>query len=62
MPLYLDMTEDAILLRDEGGFFAGVLGRLRDRLRQLGAVRRRMGQLRYWDLKPDLVAGERIEL
>lgn len=62
VPLYLDMTEDAVLLHDRGGFFAAVLERLRSRLRRLGAVRKRMGLVRYWDLKPDLVAGERFEL
>jgi hypothetical protein len=62
IPLYLDMTEDAIILEDKGEFFASVLERLRGRLRQLGAVRKRMGRTRYWDLKPDLVPGERFEL
>jgi uncharacterized protein len=62
IPLYLDMTEDAIILEDKGEFFASVLERLRGRLRQLGAVRKRMGRIRYWDLKPDLAPGERFEL
>lgn len=62
IPLYLEMTEDAILLYDKGGFFSGVLSRLRSRLRQLGAIRKRMGRARYWDLKPDLVPGDRFEL
>lgn len=62
VPLYLDMTEDAKLLYDRDAFFSSVLDRLRHRLQQLGAVRKYKGQVRYWDLKPDLVAGDRFEL
>ena len=61
-PLYLDFVEDAILLYDRKGFFADVLGRLKKRLRELGSVRRRMGKIRYWELKPDLRPGEVFEL
>lgn len=62
VPLYLDMVEDAVLLLDRGGFFAGVLERLRESLKRLGARRHRMGRFRYWDLKPDLRPGEIISL
>jgi hypothetical protein len=61
-PLYLDMVEDAVILYDRDRFFAGVLGRLRKRLRELGSVRRRMGKIRYWELKPDYRPGEVFEL
>ncbi len=61
-PLYLDMTEEAVILFDRGGFFAGVLERLRGRLRELGAERKQLGRLRYWDLKPDFKPGEAITL
>ncbi|MDW8396514.1 MAG: nucleotidyltransferase domain-containing protein [Anaerolineae bacterium] len=61
-PFYLDLTEDGVLLFDRGGFFARILDRLRARLRELGAQRRRLGTLRYWDLKPDFKPGEVIEL
>lgn len=57
-PLYLDMTEEAVLLFDRDGFFAGVL----ERLRELGAERKQLGRLRYWDLKPDFKPGEVITL
>lgn len=60
--LYLDMTEEAVLLFDRGGFFEGVLAGLRRRLKELGSVRRRLGNVRYWDLKPDFKPGEVIEL
>jgi predicted nucleotidyltransferase len=60
--LYLDMTEEAVILFDRGGFFARVLDRVRERLRELGAQRRQLGRVRYWDLKPDFRAGEVITL
>jgi predicted nucleotidyltransferase len=62
VPLYLDMTEDAVLLVDRGGFFAGVLERLRASLRRHGAKRVRLGSTWYWDLKPDFVPGDVIDL
>lgn len=62
IPPYLDMTEDALLLYDRGGFFASVLRCLRERLQALGAQRKRLGKVRYWDLKPDFHPGEVIEL
>jgi len=60
--LYLDMTEEAVILFDRGGFFAAILARLRERLRELGAQRRQLGSLRYWDLKPDFKPGEVVTL
>jgi predicted nucleotidyltransferase len=60
--LYLDMTAEAVILFDRGGFFAGVLERLRGRLQELGAERKQLGRLRYWDLKPDFKSGEVIVL
>jgi predicted nucleotidyltransferase len=61
-PLYLDMTEDAVLLFDRDGFFAGVLAALRASLQRLGAKRVRLGRSWYWDLKPDFVAGDLVRL
>jgi hypothetical protein len=62
IPLYLDLTEDAILLVDRDGFFAAVLDRLRASLARLGSRRIRQGKTWYWDLKPDLKPGEVFEL
>jgi len=61
-PMYLDMTEEAVILFDRGSFFAGVLAQVRERLRELGAERKQLGRLRYWDLKPDFKPGEVITL
>jgi len=60
--VYLDMLEDALILYDRDGFLQGVFERLRERLKELGAQRKRLGKLRYYDLKPDLKPGEVIEL
>ncbi len=61
-PVYLDMTEEAIILYDKNAFFAGLLERLRRRLQELGARKKRIGRVWYWDLKPDFRPGEVIEL
>jgi len=62
-PLYLDMTEDAVILYDKGGFFEAVLEGMRKRLRELGARRKRLKSGGwYWDLKPDYKPGDVIEI
>jgi len=60
--LYLEMMEEAVILFDREGFLRGVFEALRRRLRELGARRKEMGRLKYWDLKPDLKPGEVVEL
>lgn len=60
--LYLEIVEDGVILHDVGGFFAGVLARLKKTLRRLGAQRKTLGNLRYWDLKPDFKPGDVVEL
>jgi predicted nucleotidyltransferase len=49
-PLYLDLTQDAVLLYDRDGFFAGVLDGVRASLDRLGATRTADGRPRYWRL------------
>ncbi len=61
-PLYLDFVEDAVILFDRGGFFVGVLRRLKGRMKELGSIRRRLGNIRYWELKPDIRPGEIFDL
>lgn len=61
-PLYLDFVDDAVFLVDRDGFFASVLDGLKSRLKELGSVRRQMGKIRYWELKPDYRPGEIFEL
>lgn len=62
-PYYLGMLSGHVILCDEGGFFATVLERLRQRLAELGA-RRYVDEdgYEYWDLKPDWKPGDVIEL
>jgi len=61
-PLYLDMVYDAIILYDKNNFFNTVLERLKERLKELGARRIRIGRKWYWDLKPDYKFGDVIEI
>ena len=60
--LYLDMTVEGLLLYDREGFLADRLAQVRERLGELGSRRRQMGDVTYWDLKPDFVPGEAITL
>ncbi len=61
-PLYLDMAEDAVIIYDKGGFFHQVLERLKERLRELGAYRAKLGKRWFWVLKRDYVPGELITI
>jgi uncharacterized protein len=61
-PLFLDMVDDARILFDRDGFFAGRMDGLRERLAALGARRIWLGNAWLWDLKPDYKPGEVIEL
>ena len=61
-PLFLDMVEDAKVLFDRGRFFSGILVKLRDRLKALGAKRVWRGNAWHWVLKPDFRPGEVFEL
>ena len=61
-PLYLDLTEDAVILFDRGDFFRDLLRRLRGKLDELGAERVRLGRFWYWRLKRNYKFGEVIEI
>lgn len=61
--LFLDMIEDSIILSDEEDFFKRRLEELRYRLNALKSKRIFLNDGSwYWDLKPDLLAGEVFEL
>ncbi|MFH0800491.1 MAG: nucleotidyltransferase domain-containing protein [Pseudomonadota bacterium] len=53
-PLFFDLTEDAVYLRDEGGFFKGIIGKLKKRMADLGSKRKKIGSVRYWEIKPGI--------
>lgn len=61
-PLLLDVTEDGIILYDDG-LMQQKLAELKERLRTLGSkrIRTRSGKW-YWILKPDLKPGEIIQI
>jgi uncharacterized protein len=61
-PLFLDMTEDALILQDSNCFMEERLKRLKDRLVTLGARRIWRGSGWHWDLKPDYTFGDVFEL
>jgi predicted nucleotidyltransferase len=62
-PILLDLTEDGIVLYDEGSFLERTLTRLKARLSELNARRVFIGEDSwYWDLKPDYKFGEVMEL
>lgn len=61
-PLYLDMTEDAVLVYDRDGFFREVLEAMRRRMTVLGSRRVWLEGGWYWVLKPDAAWGDLIEI
>ncbi len=60
--LYLDMVDDAVILYDKNNFFADYLKHLKKRLEEYGAKKRPWKGGYYWEIKPDLKAGEVIKL
>lgn len=61
--LFLDMTEDAIILYDKDRFLERVLTELKAELLRIGARRIFVGEEKwYWDLKPDYRFEEEIIL
>ena len=61
--LFLDLTEEAVILYDRGSFLETILLDLKRRLLKQGAKRVMIDKERwYWDLKPGYKPGEKIEL
>jgi len=61
-PLYLDMVDDAIILFDKNSFFQNILEILKARLSELGAIKKKIGDKWYWDLKPNYKFGDEIRI
>lgn len=55
------VVADNLPEQDHNGFFQDVLARLKRKLSEYGARRVRLGNIRYWDLKPDFRWGEVID-
>ncbi|MBE0467531.1 MAG: nucleotidyltransferase domain-containing protein [Candidatus Desulforudis sp.] len=60
--LFLDMLEDARVMYDLEGFFAGFLERFRKRMARLGARRIWRGNAWHWVLKKDYRIGETFRI
>ncbi len=61
--IFLDMIDDSIILYDTNNFFKNRLSELKNRLIQLGSKKVILDDdTWYWNLKPDIEAGEIIEL
>ncbi|MEJ2777443.1 nucleotidyltransferase domain-containing protein [Stygiolobus sp. RP850M] len=60
-PIYMDMTEDAIILYDRNGFFRKVLEKTRKRLKELGFERVWLSKKSWYWRKRDYKFGEIID-
>ncbi len=60
--LFWDMTREAHLLFDRGGFLAQVLRQVAERPTALGAQRVPVGSSCLWDLKPGFRPGKEFQL
>jgi nucleotidyltransferase len=60
-PIYMDMTEDAIILYDENGFFRKVLEKTKKRLKELGFERVWLSKKVWYWRKRNYKFGEMID-
>jgi len=60
-PIYIDMTEDAIILYDRDGFFRKVLEKTEKRLKELGFERVWLSEKSWYWRKRDYKLGEVID-
>ena len=56
-PIYMDMTEDAIIIYDTDNFFSNILTKFKNKLNELGFERVWLGKKWYWR-KRDYKFGE----
>jgi len=60
-PLYLDMSQEAIILFDRDKFLETLLSVVKEKLNKGGAKRKDMGRFRYWDLSRSSIPEEVVE-
>lgn len=60
--LYFDMVDRRLVIFDRDRFFEKIMVDVKKRLDRLGAVRKKMGRIEFWDLKPDYKPGEIFEI
>ncbi len=56
------MSYEGAILYDEGGFLGNHLSHVKGKLTKLGATKKITSMGYYWLLKPDLKAGEVLEI
>lgn len=59
-PLYLDMTLHSVIRFEQEAFATSLLNRTKDKIAELGAVRKKRGLLWYWDLCPNFKHGDKL--
>lgn len=57
-PLYLDMSQEAIMLYDRDQFLETLLAIIKEQLERVGAERKVMGNFWYWDLSGSSIPEE----
>lgn len=60
--LYYDFPEEARLLYDQDRFFQKIIEETARHIKKTGAVRKRWGKYRYWDLRPGARADDIFEI
>lgn len=60
-PLYLDMTEDCLILIDRENFLQRILDSVREKKSRWGSQKISIANQWYWNIKPGLSWGERID-
>jgi predicted nucleotidyltransferase len=61
-PILLDLTEEAFIAYDKNNFLQSILGDMKERLRELGAMKVKARKGYYWLLKPDANPTEVVEI
>jgi predicted nucleotidyltransferase len=61
-PLYLDMSQEALILFDRDNFLESLLSAVKEQLKEGGAERKVMGRFRYWDLSRSSIPDEIVEI
>jgi predicted nucleotidyltransferase len=61
-PIYLDMTVHSVIHYEKDDFATLLIQRTKDKIAELGAVRKNRGLLWYWDLCPNFKPGDKAPI
>lgn len=61
-PIYLDMTIHSVIHYEKDDFATLLIKRTKDKISEIGAVRKNRGLLWYWDLCPNFKPGDKAPL